>query len=408
MSATYEQEALFSKRELRLVFDHMIISVTKKIEGMHPNDLLNVSLDDNIEYLFNKNQFEPIELQTDKTQLIENGETTRETQDYGRKSYLKYDFFVFAVPFTGDNELFQCRPSSYTFNPPSGSIFGNEIQLGYMGNEDDPGGLKKALQKDIARIEKYVAWVRSDVEEFNKTLKSTIGQKLTERKDRLLKRQGMVASIGIPIRRRNGVPETYSVPIEQKKLSVPKPSATEDTFEPEPELLMQTYEDILHIIRNMVAVMEQSPKAFVDMDEPDLRTHFLVQLNGQFQGRATGETFNFQGKTDIIIKEQEKNLFIAECKIWKGPKTVTDTINQLLGYLTWRDTKVAILLFNRNRNLSNVLDQIPGVIENHPNFKRNHKHKPETEFRFTLRSNQDINREIIVTLMVFDVPVSQN
>jgi hypothetical protein len=29
----------------------------------------------------------------------------------------------------------------------------------------------------------------------------------------------------------------------------------------------------------MVAVMEQSPKAFEQMGEEDLRTHFLVQLN---------------------------------------------------------------------------------------------------------------------------------
>lgn len=30
--------------------------------------------------------------------------------------------------------------------------------------------------------------------------------------------------------------------------------------------------------------------------EEDLRTHFLAQLNAQYEGQATGETFNFQGR----------------------------------------------------------------------------------------------------------------
>jgi hypothetical protein len=51
----------------------------------------------------------------------------------------------------------------------------------------------------------------------------------------------------------------------------------------------------------MVRVMEQSPHAFATMHEEDLRTYFLVQLNAQYEGQATGETFNFQGKTDILI-----------------------------------------------------------------------------------------------------------
>jgi hypothetical protein len=31
-----------------------------------------------------------------------------------------------------------------------------------------------------------------------------------------------------------------------------------------------------------------------------------------FKGQATGETFNFQGKTDILIRVEGKNVSIAE------------------------------------------------------------------------------------------------
>ena len=60
---------------------------------------------------------------------------------------------------------------------------------------------------------------------------------------------------------------------------------------------------------------------------------------------ATGETFNYGGKTDILIRYQGNNIFIGECKFWKGPKSYLETIDQILRYVTWRDTKVAIFVF---------------------------------------------------------------
>ena len=68
-------------------------------------------------------------------------------------------------------------------------------------------------------------------------------------------------------------------------------------------------------MQNMVPVMELSPHAFYNMGEEDLRSQFLVQLNGVFKGQASGETFNFQGKTDILIRVDGKNVFIAECTL---------------------------------------------------------------------------------------------
>jgi hypothetical protein len=75
--------------------------------------------------------------------------------------------------------------------------------------------------------------------------------------------------------------------------------------------------------------MERSPSAFTMIDEEDLRQHFLVQLNGHYKGQATGETFNYQGKTDILVRAGGKNIFVAECKYWRGEKSYADTIDQI-------------------------------------------------------------------------------
>ncbi len=154
----------------------------------------------------------------------------------------------------------------------------------------------------------------------------------------------------------------------------------------------------------MVSVMERSPKEFIHLGEEGLRSHFLVQLNGQYQGRATGETFNYNGKTDILIREGDRNVFIAECKIWKGEGELLKAIDQILSYLHWRDTKTALMVFNRNKSFSDVLSKIEPAVQGHKCFKRLLKKVGETEWRFLFHNPDDSNRELQLAVMLFDIP----
>jgi hypothetical protein len=154
----------------------------------------------------------------------------------------------------------------------------------------------------------------------------------------------------------------------------------------------------------MSLVLEHSPTAFAGMGEEDLRQHFLVQLNGQYEGTATGETFNGDGKTDILIRQDGRNTFIAECKFWDGPAKISKTIDQLLGYTSWRDTKTAILLFKRGRNLTSILAKIGPTVVEHPVFVREVAYGGETDFRFVLHRRGDPERELTLTILVFEVP----
>ena len=167
---------------------------------------------------------------------------------------------------------------------------------------------------------------------------------------------------------------------------------------------MTEYERILELMSNLTRVMELSPSAFRDLDEEDLRTHFLVQLNGQYQGKASGETFNVAGKTDIIIREEERNIFIAECKFWSGPSGLKKAIDQLLSYTSWRDTKTAILLFNRGRQLSTILPKIQETAKQHPFCRRELDYRSETGFRFVFQHPDDSGRELTLTIIAFEVP----
>lgn len=150
--------------------------------------------------------------------------------------------------------------------------------------------------------------------------------------------------------------------------------------------------------------MERSPSTFATMDEGTLRDHYLVQLNGQFEGQATGETFNAGGKTDILLRVESKNAFIAECKFWKGAKSYVRTIDQLLGYSSWRDTKTAIFVFYRNRDTTKVLQEIKISTEAHPNYKRTLSWSHESGFYYVVHHPTDSNRELVMTVLVFDIP----
>ena len=182
------------------------------------------------------------------------------------------------------------------------------------------------------------------------------------------------------------------------------PLASSGLDQPEPSVDEGNYERILKIIENMARVMESDPSAFSKMQEESLRSHFLVQLNGQYRGQATGETFNYSGRPDILIKANGENIFVAECKLWDGPKMLTDTIDQLLGYVSWHDTKVAIIVFNRNKDFGNVLDSIKLTAKEHPNCKRELDQRSETSFPYIFFHRDDANREMMLTIMAFDVP----
>jgi hypothetical protein len=257
----------------------------------------------------------------------------------------------------------------------------------------------------LAEIEQYLALQKSMIDSHNRDLPAAAEQAIRQRRERLLAQSQRAVALGIPIRRREDAPKTYAIPAVRKKATPVLPPASSIPFEPEPEWVMEQYEQALKVMQDMALVMERSPESFKSMDEEALRQHFLVQLNGQFEGKASGETFNMSGKTDILLREGERNVFIAECKFWKGPKAFGDAIDQLLGYATWRDSKSAILVFNRGTDTSTVLSGIDSVVKAHTNFKRVIPWAHESGFRYVLHTNGDANRELTLTVLVFHVPV---
>jgi hypothetical protein len=87
-------------------------------------------------------------------------------------------------------------------------------------------------------------------------------------------------------------------------------------------------------------------------------------------------------------------------------KSFLETIKQLLSYLSWRDTKAAVLIFNRNADFSSVLAKIGEIVPKHGNFKRDLGKSDESTFRYVFAQPNDANREITLTVLAFDIPTA--
>ena len=165
------------------------------------------------------------------------------------------------------------------------------------------------------------------------------------------------------------------------------------------------YKSILCAISSIGKNLERYPNTHKGKTEETIRDLFLTQLSTTFMSYSSvGEAFNHKGKTDIMVKKGNDIIFIAECKIWKGAKGLVDAVSQLLSYLTWRDTKTALLIFNRNVEMTTVLQSIENALPQIPNYISG-KQSDETTFNCVFHFNNDKNRRIKMAIMVFDFKV---
>jgi hypothetical protein len=306
------------------------------------------------------------------------------------------------IPFEGDSLFFQLQPMHSPLIASTWTCEGSSLVVPLTANKSQPEALQRDKDSLIAQINDGLNNIRRDINAHFVGLPKHVTSKLESHKSKTAEHNQFVAQLAstIPIRRRNDGTEQVITPVTRKP--VPVLPATKST---EPLIEMAAYEDILSMINRMVSVFERSPKVFAEMNEEDLRTILLVGLNGLYEGGATGETFNRSGKTDILIRQNDRNVFIAECLIWDGEKKLLQKMDeQLFQYATWRDSKLAILVFNRKKGFTDVVRKLKAAIEGHPQRVRSLHYAHATGARYVFRRAEDPDRHFTLTAMAFDVP----
>ena len=400
-----EERPLFSRDDAFSVVRGQQAALEKEIADYDGDALLTSGIEGLLDYFERKYELDVPVLDKDNTEVTDEEVSTQEVGRYTQVSRVG-TVFTYHVPYTGSSGLFDIIPNAWGPNPPRGFVTANELQIRIeRWKTEEHGTVPGAFEGRLQRVRAQLDQLRSDFANFNAGLRDLVRARVETRRKKLLDDRATVASLGYRVRPRADAPKTYALPIERRKPIPRPPRGSGAAFKPEPEFEKANYERALEIIASMATVIEQSPVTFAKFTETDLRNQFLVQLNPQFPGEATAETFRAAGKTDIVILVNERAVFIAECKFYDGPKSISAALSQLLGYTTWRDTKLALLVFSRHKDFSAVLRSIDQTVRDHAATRRKLTYASETGFRYVLTRTDDPEREMTLTVLAFAVPV---
>ncbi|MBB4679455.1 hypothetical protein [Crossiella cryophila] len=378
-------------------------AMVERIQQWDPDALLKAPVEDVVDQLVDAGSVRCPELLVDQVWMPAPTEVMVAYSDFGQQYARRVTRLVLVAPFTGEKAIFMFRANRGTMSPPRVlHLTENELHLVIDEPPEEPTAVRAAFDEQLDRIQQHLSWSREQIEQHNLKVGAQVPGLVAKRREHLLATRNLQAQIGYPVRRRSDA-DTYSVPVRRRTLQPVRsqPAGGRAAFKPEPAMSEPDYQAALRVLRNQRNALERTPSLAATLKEEQIRDLLLVGLNAQFEGDAAGELFNGEGKTDILIRVDDRNIFIGECKVWSGPKTMDEALDQLFRYLVWRDTKAAILLFIRNKDVTAVIDKAVRKIEDHPNYKRGAARSGGEEFEFTMCAQDDPEREIHLALIPF-------
>ena len=327
---------------------------------------------------------------------------------YGRsmiRTYTEYDFCL-KYKFTGDINVLRIRPECFSFstlyNPIPIDVIGDELLIRFSSRDIDT----KAVQKQIGEIKgnefgnlDNQGGAKWHINLLNERLPQEI-KKIFERVKAEKEREHRVLiELGVV----NLPSAVIEVPVIKK--IVPTPSLIEDK-KVAYHINDGIYKDILKHIYSLCKEYERHESIYKGKHEEELRDLIVPSLNSVFIGtNSSAETFNRKGKTDIITKApDDSNVFIAECKVWRGEKLFSEAIDQLLGYVTWRDTRTALILFVKNSRIIDVIEKAKSTITQHFCCVGYKGQTEESSFSYIFHTKGDFQNRIVIELMIFHYP----
>lgn len=411
---------LFFKSNLDDALRNQFRQIPAEVDSIPKDQLLATPEDDIVDHIYSSTKIEPIVLHEDSKEM-EQHETKIDVSGYHDRNpfgdrgpiYVPGVKVVVSIPYTGKPSLWNLRPNrSQSAFPRADIRQPNRDGIGYLDivielpADEQREKFRQRLDYELKSIRFYLDSQKSQIEMFNSTVPKNILIAIQARKKRLKTQDGIADLLGIPLKRRGDAPPIEPIQIK-RKLIKPLPPPPKSGFKPEPGITDQDFEHILAVIRQEGRSFEATPKTYAVHNEEELRDILIAHLNGHYEGGATGETFRRSGKTDIRIEDQERAAFVAECKVWRGHKELLEAVDQLLSYLTWRDCKAAIIVFNKhNAKFTELLTKVPETMHSHPKFKKELGQQKGGEWRFILTSLEDELRQVIVNVFIFNLFVA--
>jgi hypothetical protein len=383
-------------------------NIKKHIEGKSKEYILGVDEDELKEYMHSEYSVEPLNVyqeseRIDKPLIKKEKFTDRSYREYQYETEV-YNFTVH-YKFSGSSVLFKIRPSSWTMTTYEISVDDNnkEVTLSFKIYEQDAEKFKREKAGIYSSAFTNLGNVNVFANQWNSKVNGIVNRIFKQTKDKFLKENDFFSAINISTN--SDTESIFTVP-SIKKVIIPQPKVDKGKeFSSAPTMAKKMYSDIIKVIYDAGKSMEKKPALYLGKDEEGLRDQFLFILETRYESvTATGETFNKKGKTDIILKysEDSSNVFVAECKFWKGASEFHKAINQLFDrYLTWRDSKVALIFFVTSKDFSKIISTADEECEKHEYFVSRVGKNGESSFSYKFRLSNDEDKGVFMELILF-------
>lgn len=404
--------------KIHLFYNNPISNVTQKprekaeqiVNNASSDEILNTDSEDFAEYAVEQHRIDPINIDLENPKpVIENPQPTIDDGDSNEEPALRYQY-------AGNEQILRLRPNQRGSRQFLAEIDREKNYVYVYFPHQRDGYSNQELREFQEQTEEFVKThycrIRHDLSEFYDEIRDHTERFHTERRERILERQQRYESLGFDVIRREEVDEALKLDEPERRKEIILDDISNE--QSGPGISDNTYDEIIEAAYAVGRGFERSPETYSDFGEEDYRNVILTFLEMNFEGSATGETFNKEGKSDILLRHNGDNIFIAECGMWTGPQTLSGgdeeggKISQLLGrYLTWRDSKTAVILFVDRDSFSSILEKIPGAVEEHPLYRSQEEQTAENWWQYSFDRPNDEGNPVDVAVLAFDVSTSR-
>lgn len=335
---------------------------------------------------------------------------TYTTSEYGEVKRPGHQLSL-SVPYTGDANLLRTATSETGhLNLKVDVEDGRIVRKWEWPEVKGADAFNEEVEEYLRTLDRGTEAVAEEIRLFNAEVlpRHALGQ-IDERKKEVLSGREFLGAIKIPVKRDLDAPKEFEAPpVREQFRERPSPAMKAEPRPPEDPVrsgdLDDFYEHILKIIRAVGRGLERSPGSYADADEPVLRDHMLVTLNTHYVSATYAEAFNGEGRTDILIRIFNENAFIGECKWWDGQKSLEAALEQLWGYTTWRDSRVALIFYVRAKEITAIIARAKETLEGQDEFIEWQGPDREAELRCRVRWPDDVQREASLTALFVHLP----
>lgn len=395
---SHDQFPLFNETSIGELYRVRADSIKDTIYNEDEGTILNANKADYVDWIVNEHRFQQPLIDTDEEALVRE----ERTRDRVQKQE-----FVLCYPVAGNTDLFRYQPSTRRSTNFLAMVEDGLLKIDLDITTSKQDSVQSKIDRARRYVENHLENLKEDIEDHNQTLEQNAEKWFSNRRVDVEREYDLLDGLDVPVLDRDDVSETFAaLSVDRKEqITVEKPEPP-DTAElgADPAIPEGDYRKIASAINDVGKNFEKNPTLFEGKSEEELRDFVLFYIQHMFEGTASGETFNVSGKSDIMLQYDGDPLFVAECAIWRGKEYYLGKISQVHGYLRWRDSKAAVVLFVRNKAMEPVQETIREKTTDHETVDTLMETVDESWYEFQAHVLGDVDRDVTLSVLAFNIP----